>query len=488
MRRLDVAVLAVGGLTALLVATDAVPALRGPETWRWQRRVLESFWPLLLVIVIFAGSVGVSFRIRHGKRAGWLVAAVALVFAQMVALTAAEPGGLSNVARRVLDPSFTSYHTVARSVEDPGEFLRRYHEIQRTFPVHGPSQPPGRILFFRAINEWAEDPGRTKALLGLGETLGGVPAGPPRTTDGQRAGAVAAGLLLLALGAFSLVPIVVICGGRLEGEAAGTAVLLMSCLPSYLLFTPQTDHLILLLTAGAMAFGLEAMRWASRSFAPIPAFAGGLCASVALFVSFTSLAAFAAWGLSVLGMLLLARVRRDPFPTARRAAVLLAMGAAGLAVVPLVTIAMGMDWPAVFREATKAAHHVQVVVFGRQYSTWVFGNLVDFFVFLGPALAVAWAARVGTESRAIRRHKAIEPDGPPMEAPYAIALLAALLLLDLSGRMLGETGRIWMFLMPLAVAAVALGSRGRSNRELLPLALGQFVVLLALRGFWNVPG
>jgi len=490
VRRLDLAALLVGVVTALLVATDWPPALRGPESWRWERRPLESFVPLIACVAIFAGSTAVAFRLRRpgARRGWWLAAAVALVFAQMLALTAVEPGGLANVARRVLDPSYTSYHTIARGVDDPAGFLRRYHEIQRTFPVHGPSQPPGRVLFFRAVNGWASAPGRTGALLALGERLGGVPPGPPGTTDGERAGAVAAGFLLVALGALVLVPVVVIAGGRVEPAAGGTAVLLMSGLPSFLLFTPQTDHLVLLLTATAAACALETMRWASRRRAPWLAAATGVAASLALFVSFTTIAALAAWGLGVIGMMLFARLRGDPWPGPRRVGALALAALAGHAVLPVATAAIGMDWPAVFREATRAAHHVQVVVHGRAYSTWVVRNLVDFAVFLGPPLLIAWLARIVDETRAIRRGDASEAGGPPIEAPLAIALLVALVALDLSGRILGESGRLWMFLMPLAVVAVALGTRARSDRGLVPLAAGQLLVLLALRAFWNVPG
>ena len=84
-----------------------------------------------------------------------LGAAVVLVFAQMVMLTAAQTGGLANVPVRVMDKAFTSYHTISRQVDDVGEFLERYPNIQRDFPAHGKSQPPGRVLFFHAINEWA---------------------------------------------------------------------------------------------------------------------------------------------------------------------------------------------------------------------------------------------------------------------------------------------------------------------------------------------
>jgi hypothetical protein len=45
-----------------------------------------------------------------------------------------------------------------------------------------------------------------------------------------------------------------------------------------------------------------------------------------------------------------------------------------------------------------------------------------------------------------------------------------------------------MFLMPFAAAAAAGGVTARTAGAFLPLALGQLAVLLALRGFVNVPG
>jgi hypothetical protein len=71
--------------------------------------------------------------------------------------------------------------------------------------------------------------------------------------------------------------------------------------------------------------------------------------------------------------------------------------------------------------------------------------------------------------------------------PWAGAMFAVLFVLDLSGKILGETGRIWMFLMPLAVLAAAVSPR-RSERMLVSLAIAQFLLLLTLRMTLNVPG
>jgi len=482
--------LVLGAVTAALIALDVPGGLRGPEGWQWARRPLEDPRGLLAVLVAFVALVGVAagIRLRWGSRRNVtrvpsLIAAVILVFVQMVLLTAVEPGGLSNLPRRVLDPSFTSYHTIARDVGDRHEFLRDYARLQSRFPVHGPSQPPGRVLFFDAVNRWASAPGRTSAILGIGERLGGVPEGPARTTDGQRAGALVAAWLLLGIGALCLVPLVVLVGGRSDPAGVAATVLLTGCLPSVLLFTPQTDHLLLLLTLTAAAFLVEAMRYASRAWALILSLAAGVTAGACLFVSLTALAALFAWALALAGMLAAAWRRGVPMPKPAKIAGIAAAGLVGLATVPVAMALAGMDWPAVVRECFAAAHRVQVLVQGRDYATWVRWNLWDFALFLGPPLVLAWLARIPAELRTLRAGGVTSP-----EIPFGLALLVAVLVLDLSGTILGETGRIWMFLMPLAVAAAATGPASRMPAGLLPLAGGQFLVLLALRAFVGVPG
>ncbi len=425
LRALDLAIVAAAVLTAALLLTDAWPGLRGPEEWRWGRRVLENPASLLASVAVFAATAVLALRVRRtwavssaGGRAAMLAGAAALVFLQMIALTAAEPGGLSNLRRRVLDPSFTSYHTIATRVDEPIRFLREYHEIQEGFPVHGPSQPPGRVLFFWAANGVAGDPER---------------------------GASLAAWLLLAAGALCVVPLAVLAGGRCDSSATGAALLLFATVPSILIFTPQTDHLILLATMSAAALAFEAWRHATERRAFALAAAAGVVDGGAMFVSLTSAAAIGAWGLA-----LALHVVRGPKLSPARIAALLVTWAVGFLAALAIPAVLGMNWPAVVRECLAGAHRVQVLIFERHYSTWVGWNLADFALFLGPPLAIATLASW--------RHA------------FAIAMIAALLILDLSGTILGETGRIWMFLMPLAVPrrrrrpGRALRSRARDSR------------------------
>jgi hypothetical protein len=408
--------LVAGGATAFLLATDVVPAVRGPESWRWARRPLDGFEGLAIMLLLFAAMVAAARAMRHrfgrtrgGVRTAAVAAFVVLAFAQMIVATAIEPGGLSNLPRRVLDPSFTSYHTIARDVTDVREFLRTYPRRQPHFPVHGPSQPPGRVLFFHAINRWVDEPDRTAGLLDLGERLGGVPDGPPGTTDVQRAGAFAAGWILLALGALAIVPLFVIARGGIDPASAAATVLLFSCVPSYVLFTPETDHLLLLLSLTSAALLVEAMRYASRARAGGLAFGAGLFAGAGMVVSLTMLAALFAWALAFAGMIVLGARRRTPMPPPRRVLTAAALAILGFAIVPSGFAAAGLDWPAVVRECFAAARRVQVLVHGRDYATWVRWNLWDFALFLGPPLAIAAVARVREEVRALREPGTRDP-------------------------------------------------------------------------------
>ncbi|NNE43316.1 MAG: hypothetical protein HKN12_03835 [Gemmatimonadetes bacterium] len=438
-------------VVAALLATDVWPGLRGPENWQWQRRVFLSPW-LLASVAVFAVTLrgaGWFARVRGGT-----FAAAALIFAQMVLLTAAEPQGLARVGERVESPSFTSYDTVARGVDDPREFLKRYPRIQDRFPVHGPSQPPGRVLYFWTLRQWLGD------------------GAPP-----------VAGFLLMAFGAMTVVPLATLGGRRRADPAHGpdtahgpdrpALLALMACLPAYLLFTPQTDHLILFLSVSAAAALVAGLRAGRRGRAVALGSVAGICAGLGVFVSFTTLAALGAWGLAVAGMWAVA-ARQGRRPPSEGAMPTAAAALTGFVAVTGVIAALGLDWIAVFRKCTEAAHRVQVLIHGREYSTWVVWNLVDFTLFLGVALAMAVGVRIRGEWRAEDRG----------EIPFATALLVAVLVLDVSGKILGETGRIWVFLMPLAVAAAASLPRV----PIAALACAQFLLVLALRAFLNVPG
>lgn len=454
-----------GVIASVVLGFDLWPGLRGTTTWSWERRVLEEPVRLILPVLIFVATVfvvrGVGRKPGESMAGflGKLLAVAGLIFAQMLALTAVEPGGLSHLARRVIDPAFTSYHTVASTrIEGVVPFLREYHEIQGTFPVHAPSQPPGRILYFWIVNQIAGSP---------------------------QSGALLAALLLLAAGALCVFPLAILAGGRCEEGRTRGALLFFASVPSILLFTPQTDHLLLLTTMTSAAAFVHALHLPGQLARGLAGLVSGLAAGAAIFLSLTSAAALLAWGLAIVFGLLGRRATSDRPPLRWGTALLAAT--LGLALALALPAFLGMNWPAVARECFSGAHRIQVLIFHRTYSEWVARNLMDFALFLGPTLttlAVAEALREGRE--VVRR---VPPSATSSSAlPYGLAFLVTLLMLNFSGKILGETGRIWMFLMPLAALAVARRAASSPFRVAVVIAAAQFLVLLTARLVLNVPG
>jgi len=141
-----------------------------------------------------------------------------------------------------------------------------------------------------------------------------------------------------------------------------------------------------------------------------------------------------------------------PLPYARdevvRAALHFGLLCAGLVVVALlVWFGLGVRLPEVW-ERGMAAH--RQVTAPRTYGVWLGMNLLEFALFLGLPATVAVIASLYWTMR--RRGQA---DGGSHLTYLALATVAVIALLDVSGRVRGEVGRIWLFLMPPLVLLAA---------------------------------
>lgn len=108
---------------------------------------------------------------------------------------------------------------------------------------------------------------------------------------------------------------------------------------------------------------------------------------------------------------------------------------------------------------------------GRPYHIWVFYNLYDFFVFAGIPLFVMfiWMLLRKTKDRLM------------------IAFTLMLLVLDLSGSVRGETGRVWLpftSFMVLFLASFLTKNRKISNRMFLVILALQIIQILVMQEFW----
>jgi len=129
----------------------------------------------------------------------------------------------------------------------------------------------------------------------------------------------------------------------------------------------------------------------------------------------------------------------------------------------------------VARQALFAHHGVTTVDTARTYWKWVLVNPIECTVFAGLPLVIAalWAIpdlRRDPERRCLNT--------------FLIASAIAFVLLDLSGTVRGEVGRIWLFLMwPLAMAAAPALDRPNRNGVFVAIVLLQVLQALLMRAY-----
>ncbi len=456
------------------------------EEWRIQLRppsvgVQQPFDPLLVVVGFGSAAGYITYLMRRHDRDRWrrwlaalfVVTLVVGVYALQVACVLVPGHALPFLVASTFSEVATEYFVAADHIMDVGEFLRHYDTTMLGAEYHLGTHPPGAVLVYRLLVRVSEEaPGLTTSLwLWVENTAGmdaewmsrwaaqfpGTPAPPPWVLPK----AAFCSLALPWFGALSLVPLYLLAvtlgapstrpagaaeAGARKGRPLLAFAVLMPAVPSLILFVPALDQVVLFCAAWSLYAVVAG--WAGRK--PWASLLGGLALGIGCFVSF----GLAAVG-PVLALYLFVSAAygcSDRRSAMRQAGLHLALLVAGVLVIGLlVHVGLGVDLAAVWQQGM-AAH--ADLTHTRTYVVWLGLNLVEFAVFLGLPLAVALAAALSA-ARPVR--DALRDPGFVL----AVSALAVILLLDVSGRVRGEVGRIWLFLMPpLALYAASwLGQR-----------------------------
>lgn len=488
--RLPVALIAV---QAALVVALAAWLLVLPRDIGWEG---EWAWPVFgpaypigyllapaLALVGFGGLVFYLWRslrreriASHRRGLAWSLAVTLAIGAWclQLALWSVAPNSVSRLAAIQLSDISTGYLGEAWRIDDLGAWLRDYAREMPAKPEHVATHPPGAVVFFYAVRRLAEAvpalgdaalmAGSTAVNLTIAELAAEVERYPTARwlgADGM-ATAVLASWLLGAAGA--LMPLVIFAAlrGPAGEERALAAAALVALTPSMLLFFPLLDQLIAL----ASALMLAALAGTQRHWAW--AAVAGLLVAGAMFISLGALALGALGGV----FLLLRALRQagasgDAAWSDTRSVFVPLLGFAGGLLAGLgAWYAVGVDAAGVFSAGLGAHSEITGVASFRSYYVWVWLNLIEFGVFVGLPLAVLVAASAPGAWRALRATA-----GQTLPAYLLAAGLVTLLLLDLSGMVKGETGRLWLFFAPWLAAGAAPAVLDEEARDLRPLAI-----------------
>ncbi|MET0554158.1 MAG: hypothetical protein ABW221_14035, partial [Vicinamibacteria bacterium] len=446
-----IAAVAAALAVALLIATDAVPLLRGPAPyppeWRWELReappeAARYAWPLAAGAALVALAAS-----KRGRPRTVLAAAVPLGVLFALGLLGLEPrGACETLVARVLSRTDTAYYTVAVSEDgrDAGAFLDRHADLlvgMRRTAKHAATHPPGPVLYYRAWIALCERaPALTRAALAAaGTSAEEGPAARDPNTPASVAGAFLGGLGVLVLCALACVPIAALLRALgMDAHDAAHGAALWPLVPGAALMSPQFDQALALPVAGAVALLARATRATGRARVAL-ALAAGAAGFAASFVSYGAVA-YVAIGAAAAGVAL-----SSPRQWTQAAAVATGAAAACLAV----TAALGHEPLAAAR--TALAFHREAYTAPRSYGLWLAWNPLDLALFLGAPAAALGLARLAA---------------PPADAAarFRLALAAGIVLLLVSGSVRGEIGRIGVPQFGLLQPA-ALAGRPRPARD-----------------------
>jgi hypothetical protein len=437
-----------------------------------------------LLLLAYGGTIMfvTQAQTRVRARMALLAAAGFIVVWQLAGSWVREPNLLDTLIFRTYAPSLNGYFLVPAQVDSIGVMLRHYVEAMPTFFGDKPqTHPPGLVLYYTVFQEiFVRLPGLTGwfAPLARGWANPGqdwIQLADPLITSAF----VTTTIQTLLIGATP--PAIYAFLGQMRAPAEGRstalwAALLVPLLPALTLFFLQWDTLFPALGFAAWFFALRGQnrlaqvdirgwgQWLDWLWA-------GFFLSTLTWLSFGTLVFGLMIGFHVLwreGMAFVEnRNRFDPLLLLPMAGGLALMG---LGVVVPWLFAYGL-WGMNFFELMQAGlgAHYDIVTAHRDYATWVWMNIVDFVLWIGPAPILLGLASSGWLLTGAWR-QSVWRDWTGLAAILWIVFL----LLDLSGTTRGEIGRLWIFLMPFPLFFALI----------LPWTRGQRLILMLILMVW----
>lgn len=445
--------------SAGLAVTTRIP-LGWPGEWVWNRVAFPSWErfvsPAFAISLFFAVAYFGSRVISKASRTlallllGLLLASGGLL--QWAWLeTPPPPRGPERYAAALYYPGPSGYLLEARGIVDSRQFLSDFPSwIAKQDSFHIGTHPPGLFLINRwLLNLFEVSPGLGQWLLRSSpeRVTRGLAALGKANLDGPTKAAIVAwpwislaATLIAAAAVFGI-------GQMLVGPEAGwLAAGFWLVAPGPVLFLPTADTLYPALAALATLLGLIASRRRSLLL--------GIAAGIVCFAGLLATLAFLVVGFLIAGAmgLELARSGVGTSWTGFRPALGLFLGVAmGIA---FLALGWGVNIVEIWR-INLGKHAGFYVAMPRTYGVWVWFNLAEFAISVGPAPAtLALIAGV----------RGLKKVWVSPASAFASMTALTILALDASGRNLSEVGRLWLLLGPMTCAAAALDAPRRQGR------------------------
>jgi hypothetical protein len=451
MRLLFGAVILLSALFCVVVLWDIVPIVRGPEAWRWWLLPMPSLGKialtggaLLLLVTIWWG-LGRRLKERPTRAQCWIsltTFAILTLIVQFAFLSLYRSNPAAIIFERLASDQASGYFTVAVEIDHWPTLLKEYPERMQAFrpDPHPRSKPPGIVLLnWGAIRLMERVPAVSQPI---GHWARGVRCADlwlVGQSDGALAGNVLVGIFTLVVSSLVIWPAYGLAARSWGTKGGWLAAGLVALMPGRWLFAPHLDTVYPFLTLLALYLADTGIRrdrllWTA---------AAGFVLSIATFFSLVNgLAAV------LVGLYLVLRF----LPDRRWNAMVghaLALAGGGLFIWVVYWLYSGVTPFDIYAAAGPARHDLE-----RSYWLWLVGNVYDFAVFVGLPVflsAVLWTIFQWDKRKFL---------------PLALAYWAVFLVVDISGAIRGEVGRIWLMLAPIPALLAAHPTQPTQSTQL----------------------
>ena len=466
-------------LSALYVAGLILdwPAWVHGSNWVWVRRVPEMGWRFLLMPAALVGglALGTIALGSRGENSGeWSRRSLALFLGGLIVMTPLLQIAIAAQHRTqplsLMTTGSTGFWQEGVGIKDPARFIREHTAHMPLYAdVHVRTQPPGWPLVYWATSQaFASMPGMADIV---GRWIHRYDCTSPELV-GLEPAQVAAGsvrIVILLLSGLGVLPLYAIGRRFYPPATARMATVGYAYLPGLLVFSGRFDVVYALMALAGLWLALRTVLDGDRLAAGILAL--GLAA--ASFLSFTTLVV----GAFVLAVPAVCAVTMRDGPALRR--LIWTAVAIMVAVVFLwVGLWLILDVNGIAMWQTSQEIHR---IYRLNYPAWFLFNLYDLAVFMGfvPLIGAIGALIVITQRR---RKGGVSHLGP------VVGWVLSVLLLNLSATVRAETGRLWLFVMPLGLLIglayfVSESGHDRRGRTGLLTLLGVFLTQALITGY-----
>lgn len=335
----------------------------------------------------------------------------------------------------------SGYFTASIGIVDIDSFIRNYNQNLDNYPMYARFHPPGGILFFYFLELIL----RPFSYL-FSNITSTIPSHPDvaiiwkNLSEYQRFSALASGFIISFIASLSIIPIYLASRILHDEKTAIRSAVLFLFVPSVLLFTPLIDIFMPLFTSLALYFFVKGKTSESLS----SFFLCGLILFVGVFFTLTFLPILLFFFLALL-FDLIQKKERKIIPSIKYFIGIVL----GFILCPFVLFFAGLNTLEmtqkimIFHEAAQS---------GRGYTTWLFYNIYDFFLFAGIPIALVFAYMIYEQTKKfVKNKKTLLFNMDYLFASFVITLL----LVNLTGTVRAETARIWLPFIPILIIVIA---------------------------------